>query len=89
MVSPLGEITRWIESGERLKIMYKMRLIVITAIQSDIHPCNLLLIRYSAYHLLKAPNAAKRLWRQPNFAAKHLNEPSLAKTDLTDYILHG
>lgn len=89
MLAALSEIAGRLETGKSLKVVDKMRLIVIATVQSHAHPFNLLLFFYLAQHFLKAPDAAVYFWRQPNFAPKKLDEPSLAIAGLFDNIVYG
>ena len=38
------------------------------------------------YGLLEASNSTKRFWREADFRAEELNEPSLGHSDLVDHV---
>ena len=63
MLAPLGKIGCRVEAREGSEVVDKMRLVEITASQSDVCPINGLPPLEEMQHLLKAPNAAKQLGR--------------------------
>ena len=86
MLAPLGEIGRRIEAGEGPEVVDKMRLVEITAGQSDIGPLDPPPRSNEMQHLLKALDAAKQLGCQPHFFIENLDEPPWAEADLLGHV---
>ncbi len=74
------KILRRCQTGEFLKIMNEVSLIIVPYGESEIDPIDYRLLLNGADHLLKAKDPAEELWRQPNLFPKDFNKPSLAET---------
>ena len=86
MFAALGEVDTWIEARESLEIADEMRLIEIAASERDIGPIHLLRPMDELQHLLKAPDAAEELWRQPDLFVKNLDKASRAEAKLSGHV---
>jgi hypothetical protein len=74
-----------VEAGKSLEVVDEMRLVVIAAGESDVHPLHSP-SPDETQNLLEALNATEQLWRQPYFVAEKLNESPLTDADLIRHL---
>jgi hypothetical protein len=80
MLTAMGEVVRRGGTGEGSKVVDEVRLIEVTASQSQLRPFHVPFAPDETYDLLKAQDAAEQLGRQPDLFAEELDEPPLAQT---------
>jgi hypothetical protein len=74
------QILCWAQTAKHPKIVNEMRLVEVSARQSDIHPVHRLPAVNSSEHVMEPLNAAEEFGGHSDFVSKEFNETPLAET---------
>ena len=80
MLGALQQVSRGCDSSEGLKVVDKVRLIIVTAVEGQADPINFVGDVDGLHHLLKAADPGEEFGRQSNLLVKKLYEAALAET---------
>jgi hypothetical protein len=85
----LTQICRWVNSGERDKIVYEMGLIEIAATVGHVGPDHLFAGMNPGEHLLKTADPAKEFGSQTDFTTELRDKMFVTKSKVGDYVANA
>jgi hypothetical protein len=80
-----GEVLAGREAGKFPEVVIEMRLVIISAGESDLSPIDVALFVNLGEHVLEAPHAAEGLGREADLIMKKLAEAPVAEADVAHY----